>query len=200
MLISCPAVCTQLRTSAGAARLRSLSATEPWTSPSTAWLNKPHTVISEPLSCGIALDTLLYMCLHIAFTYWMVWLWFAGWPASISVRSFCTDQIASLMAWDDDTGRNVFQHCSKTTSSEKTITWSWHQTTCLVKHDFSPLTTQTARAKGAGEVPVVQSPFFYVTGCIWLLSVRSICIELRCFGCRARCGLGLWNTRETMVK
>lgn len=141
-------------------------ATEPWTSPSTAWLNKPHTVISEPLSCGIALDTLLYMCLHIAFTYWMVWLWFAAWPASISVCSFCTDQIASLMAWDDDTGRNVFQRCSKTTSSEKTITWSWHQTTCLVKHDFSPLTTQTARAKGVGKVPVVESPFFDVTGCI----------------------------------
>lgn len=135
--------------SAGSTHLRSLPAAEPWTSPGTGWLHKPHTVISKPLSCGVALDTLLYMCLHITFVHRMVRLWFAAWPASISVLCCNTDQIASLMAWDDDTGWNFFQCCS---SSKKTITRSWQQTTSIVKHSFSPLSTHIAWRKGLGKL------------------------------------------------
>lgn len=112
----CLSPTSQCAHSAGSAPLRSLPVTEPWTSLSAAWLNKPHTVISKPCNCGVDLDTLLYMCLHITSIHSMARLWFATWLASMSVLCLSTDQIASLMAWDDDTGWNFFRCSSKTTS------------------------------------------------------------------------------------
>lgn len=128
--------------SAGLVPLRSLPVTQPWTSPSTAWLNSPHTVMSNPWSCGVAVDTLLYMCLHTTFIHTVVWQWFAAWLASMSVLCFRTDQIASLMAWNDDIGWNFFLCCSKTTSFKTTIT-CFHQITFMFKHNFVPFTAQS---------------------------------------------------------
>lgn len=83
----------------------------------------------------------------------------------------------------------------------KQLLVSWHQTTFMVKHSFFSFNSTNSSDKRCRKSSFgVQSPFFYMTGYIWFLSVRSICIELCCFGCRASCGLGPWNTRETMVK
>lgn len=109
-----------VHTALGLSLLRSLRVTEPWTPPCAAWLNKPHTVSSNPWGSGVASDTLLYMCLHIIFTHPAVWLWFAAWPASMTALYFSTDQIASLMAWDDDTGWNFYHCCRSETASSKT--------------------------------------------------------------------------------
>lgn len=101
--------------SAGLVSLRSLPITEPWPSSSYGWLNKPHTLICSPWSCSVALDTLLYTCLNITSIHWLVWLWCAAWLASMTALCFSPDQMASLMAQDDDTEWNLFHRCSKAT-------------------------------------------------------------------------------------
>lgn len=126
-------------------------------------VKKPHTVISKPSSCGAALDTLLNMCLHITFIHSVVWLWFAAWLPSMTALSFSTDQIASLMAWDDDTGWNFFHCCSKTTSFMTT-----NACRCKKKKEKKRKTTfmDKHRNKIVWKFSVARSLFSYTTAYI----------------------------------
>lgn len=131
------------------------------------------------------------MCLHITFIHSLVWLWFAAWPASMITLCFSTDQMASLMAEDDDTGWSFFHCCFKTIS--------WHKTTFRVRHSFVPF-NNTNRMKGKKFLWCSHHSYMWqVTFSFCLLNRFALRLAFL-FDCVCSEGPGPWSTRETLVK